>query len=839
MNCRFCHSEISDKSIVCPRCGSFVAQSVSGNMAAVTVNRAYMYLEDSEFDKAKQCFAAVIAGEPENAKAYAGMLMAELEICKEEELLYASSDFTNNPNYLSAMTYGDDGLKARLGNLAANRDPSKKPAPPKSADTAKRAEPPKPVEPQKPIEPPKPVEPRKPIEPPKPIEPQKPAKPVEIPRHIHIPQTPTEPTAPKPRKEETPAPPTDEVDSAQEERAKLPRALVWSIIGVTVAIVLAIAFFVVARSEVYLKSAEPELGSVEGSGSYWIWEEPQITALPEVGCEFVAWSDGNTDNPRIIDITVPDADYTATFAKKKYSVKVNENVSGGSVTGGGIYEHGEVAVITAEPATGYDFVGWGDGSTSPTRNVLVTKPLEYNAIFKKKVFLVSSAVNSTAMGRVTGTGNYEYGSTATLTAVPNVGYKFVSWSDGTISPEKSFTVTKSISYNAIFKELNFTITAKSNRSDLGTVTGGGSYAYGTTVTLKATSSADAYFVGWSDGITNSTRKITVNSNKTYTANFALMNPTASVGGVEYGSLQSAVNAAKNGDTVTLLKDTTLTSTVRISGKSLNIDGNKHTLNANFTGSVIEFSGGSTSACRLNITDLEIINSAKSGYCIETSGKYADLDLDGCELTHKGGNDGYGTELIRLYAVENGLYLSDCDLLSDDTAIGVYGQSVIEISSDSRVRANICVAFRYDNSDESALSAKRSSFEVYSNYRLGAIVELYAGASDIDAEFVNCEFDVGVTAGYNNVRLVSMTTASGVSPVRNSVKISGVSTELKLISGGSVTNASNSACTVEIVGGTYNNTAFAKYVRPGYTITDNKDGTWTVGTAASAPLTPRP
>ena len=799
-------------------------------MAAVTVNRAYMYLEDSEFDKAKQCFAAVIAGEPENAKAYAGMLMAELEICKEEELLYASSDFTNNPNYLSAMTYGDDGLKARLGNLAANRDPSKKPAPPKSADTAKRAAPPKPVEPQKPIEPPKPVEPRKPIEPPKPIEPQKPAKPVEIPRHIHIPQTPTEPIAPKPRKEETPAPPTDEVDSVQEERAKLPRALVWSIIGVTVAIVFAIAFFVVARSEVYLKSAEPELGSVEGSGSYWIWEEPQITALPEVGCEFVAWSDGNTDNPRIIDITVPDADYTATFAKKKYSVKVNKNVSGGSVTGGGIYEHGEVAVITAEPATGYDFVGWGDGSTSPTRNVLVTKPLEYNAIFKKKVFLVSSAVNSTAMGRVTGTGNYEYGSTVTLTAVPNVGYKFVSWSDGTISPEKSFTVTKSISYNAIFKELNFTITAKSNRSDLGTVTGGGSYAYGTTVTLKATSSADAYFVGWSDGITNSTRKITVNSNKTYTANFALMNPTASVGGVEYGSLQSAVNAAKNGDTVTLLKDTTLTSTVRISGKNLTIDGNRKKITANFAGEAIRMTGGSSSPYRLNIKNLEIINNHQSGMCIATYGKYADLDLDGCELSHKGGNSASYVPLIVLRAeIENRLYISDSYLLTDDRVIDVDGKSEIEITSDSRIRADIGVSF-YSKSSDSTLTVKRSSFEHSSN-RSAEIISFYE-VSDVDIEFTNCQFDIGISTPIEvrwATRLVDATTPyNGVSSARNSVKITGDNTVLNLISHGSVIYGTNSQCQIEILAGTYNNSAFAKYVRPGYTITDNKDGTWTVG-----------
>lgn len=53
----------------------------------------------------------------------------------------------------------------------------------------------------------------------------------------------------------------------------------------------------------------------------------------------------------------------------------------------------------------------------------------------------------------------------------------------------------------------------------GTASGGGTYNYGETATLKATPSAGYYFVKWSDGNTNASRTVTVTGNATYTATF--------------------------------------------------------------------------------------------------------------------------------------------------------------------------------------------------------------------------------------------------------------------------------------------------------------------------------
>ncbi len=53
-------------------------------------------------------------------------------------------------------------------------------------------------------------------------------------------------------------------------------------------------------------------GTVSGGGQYYIGEEATLTATPATGSHFLKWSDGNTENPRVI-IVSEDATYTAIF----------------------------------------------------------------------------------------------------------------------------------------------------------------------------------------------------------------------------------------------------------------------------------------------------------------------------------------------------------------------------------------------------------------------------------------------------------------------------------------------------------------------------------------------
>ena len=67
---------------------------------------------------------------------------------------------------------------------------------------------------------------------------------------------------------------------------------------------------------------------------------------------------------------------------------------------------------------------------------------------------------------------------------------------------------------------SYTLTVVSADNTKGTVTGGGTYAEGTKVTITATATEGCSFVEWQDGDTNASREVTVTADATYTATFA-------------------------------------------------------------------------------------------------------------------------------------------------------------------------------------------------------------------------------------------------------------------------------------------------------------------------------
>ena len=77
----------------------------------------------------------------------------------------------------------------------------------------------------------------------------------------------------------------------------------------------------------------------------------------------------------------------------------------------------------------------------------------------------------------------------------------------------------------------YVVTLLVNDPAMGTVTGAGQYAAGTTVTISATANDGFQFVNWSDGNAEATRSIVVNSDITLTANFASAQGIDEVGGV--------------------------------------------------------------------------------------------------------------------------------------------------------------------------------------------------------------------------------------------------------------------------------------------------------------------
>lgn len=80
----------------------------------IILKRAFMLLEDAEWQKADELLEQVLNHEPENASAYVGKLMIDVKVNKEENLGKRAVDFSENPNYQKAIRFADNELKKEL-----------------------------------------------------------------------------------------------------------------------------------------------------------------------------------------------------------------------------------------------------------------------------------------------------------------------------------------------------------------------------------------------------------------------------------------------------------------------------------------------------------------------------------------------------------------------------------------------------------------------------------------------------------------------------------------------------------------------------------------------------
>ena len=92
----------------------------------------------------------------------------------------------------------------------------------------------------------------------------------------------------------------------------------------------------------------------------------------------------------------------------------------------------------------YTFVGWTPAV------VAVTGDATYTATFSSVVNVYTITVNA-VNGQVIGGGEYQYGATIDLTAIPNEGFVFDQWSDGVTDNPRTITVTGDVEYTALFK----------------------------------------------------------------------------------------------------------------------------------------------------------------------------------------------------------------------------------------------------------------------------------------------------------------------------------------------------------------------------------------------------
>ncbi len=133
-------------------------------------------------------------------------------------------------------------------------------------------------------------------------------------------------------------------------------------------------------------------------------------------------------------------------------------------------------------------------------------------------------------GNVSGGGTYSSGSPVTVTASANSGYSFVNWTEGgsPVSSSASYTFTasanRSLVANFTQSVQTYSVTVKASPKGTGTVSGGGSYSSGSSVTVNASPNSGYTFVNWTEGgvpvSTSASYSFTLTANRILVANFA-------------------------------------------------------------------------------------------------------------------------------------------------------------------------------------------------------------------------------------------------------------------------------------------------------------------------------
>lgn len=156
-------------------------------------------------------------------------------------------------------------------------------------------------------------------------------------------------------------------------------------------------------------------------------------------------------------------------SKPTYTISIkSSDETMGTVNGGGTYDTIITVTIEALANEGYRFVSWNDGNKERQRKVVTDHNQEYEAQFEVErdvtpgsggeeptarvvpKFVITVVPSDRNMGTVIGGGTYDSLAMVTIEAKANVGYHFVSWSDGNKKNPRTIKVEASKKYIAKF-----------------------------------------------------------------------------------------------------------------------------------------------------------------------------------------------------------------------------------------------------------------------------------------------------------------------------------------------------------------------------------------------------
>jgi uncharacterized repeat protein (TIGR02543 family) len=292
------------------------------------------------------------------------------------------------------------------------------------------------------------------------------------------------------------------------------------------------------------------------SGTFAHGDIVALEAVPASGSHFTSWVGGLTGAANPTFLVMDSAkDVTAAFGLNTYTLTISGTDGIVKLNGApralpwtGPFAAGEAADLEAVPVLGYHFVSWsGDltGSANPT-TITMDGDRQVSAEFAVDscTLTVLGTHGSLNVDDVAQTlpysASYDYGTVVSLEAVADPGYHFAGWSGdltGTTNPvDVTVAGDQTITANFAPGLCTLSLTGSGGTVKVNGIAQSlpwsGQYDSGTVVSLEAVPDTGYQFVGWSGDLTGteSPVDVTINGDKTITANFRLLHCTLTLTG---------------------------------------------------------------------------------------------------------------------------------------------------------------------------------------------------------------------------------------------------------------------------------------------------------------------
>lgn len=247
-----------------------------------------------------------------------------------------------------------------------------------------------------------------------------------------------------------------------------------------------------------------------------------IAANIPAGYDFAGWTVTSGTNVSFanassatttVGLTGGAATIRANYSIKTYSLTVGTDGTPAATTspsGSNTVNHGASTSITASVPSGYRFSGWtvtsgtgvsfGNSALASTTVSLTSGAAAIQANYLPVYQLTVSSGTGGSASKNPDQSYYDAGSAVTLTATPDAGYDFDSWSgdeSGSTNPlTVSMTANKAVTANFDLKNYDLTTSTDGSAGAAVVPSGTVSVSHGEDTPIEATPPANYHFTGW-------------------------------------------------------------------------------------------------------------------------------------------------------------------------------------------------------------------------------------------------------------------------------------------------------------------------------------------------------